>query len=960
MINTYTIKKCTSWFLFALLLIALSNSIAFAQVSGFRFGLDSLKRDSIGVDTMTKDIMSVRNTYLNRGVDRWNTIIPRYKNIAGSHTIYGEDINTTPVDNITNVLSGRLPGLYTVQSSGRTGSMYDLSSLTLRGMTPIIVIDGVVRSFTSFNPDDIKSITVMSDALSTAMYGLRSSNGVVYITTKDRSEKKPFELNFTAQYGLLQVLKTPNLITGANYAGLFNEAQQNTFPGAAPAYSNAAIAAYQNGTNSPYTSPSNNYYDLIFKNNSAQQRYSIDAAGNGKTYRYYMSVENFSQTGNLITSDINPYNTNNDYNRYNVRTNLQIDFSDALELNVNIFGGFETYNEPGSSFSTLLSQMYTTSPFAYPIYNADGSFGGTPTFSNNVVASNISSGYINYNNRTVNVDVGLKYKFDNLVKGLWAKGFVSVNNYYLERYGRSKTFAVYSPNAVTPGTAQTYTSIGQNGTVSAGTGAASITSQLKQTNYSLTTGYDKQFGKNTLNITGVYNSDNILSSLTQLNAIFQSAGITASYDYNKKYFAEAALSYSGLNRYAPGNRWGVLPSVGLGWIVSNESWFKSKVFNYLKLKGTIGKTAWGDQANYYAYLQNYVAGTGYNFNASASTPVSGEKESTLANPDITWEKAWKWESGIETAFFNNRLNADVSYYYNNYYDQLQSPNNGYASGLIGESYPLVNERKSRYSGVEANIGFADKKGKLGYFIKGNLSVAGSKLTYANEGDYPYPWLYQTGNSVGQVTGYQVIGFYQPGDNFSVIPHIQGYTPQAGDVKYTDLNGDGVINPLDKKAITSNKPLILGGINLGASYRGFDISVLLQGVTNRQIYLDPGNMSAFNNSYGYVLDYTTQNRWTPQNTTNATLPRLSLGGNTNNQQTSSLWLRNGDYLRIKNLELGYTFQQSLLRHAKISNLRVFVNAYNLITWTRLDYFDPESLLSNFSNQRIINGGIKLSL
>jgi TonB-linked SusC/RagA family outer membrane protein len=958
MISTSTVKKCTSWFLFTWLLMLLANQVTVAQIINRSADLERQKRDSIGVDTMVSDPMSGRSTYLNRGVDRWNTVIPKYKNIAGTATIYGEDIATIPVDDITNLFSGRLAGLYTVQSSGRTGANYDNASFSLRGQTPILVIDGVVRSFTSFNPNDIKSITVMKDALSTAMYGLRSSNGVIYITTKDRSEEKPFELNFSAQYGILNTLKTPNFITGAGYASLYNEAQQNTFPGVTPAYSAAAIAAYQNGTNDPFLSPSTNWFQQVYKNQTSQQRYNIDAAGNGKTYRYYMSIENLSQTGNFLTSDVNSYNTNNDYSRYNVRTNVQVDFSDAIQMNVNIFAGFENYNDSGTGASSVLGLAYQTSPFAYPVYNADGSYGGNTTWKTNVVASNVSSGYNNYNNRSVNADVALKYKFDKLVKGLWAKGFISVNNYYIEQVARTKTFAVYYPNTATGGTT-TYTQLNTDGTVSAGKGVGTISNQLKQTNASFTAGYDRVFGKNAINITGVYYSDNVMNSITQLNAVYQNAGLTASYAYSKKYLAEAALAYSGLNRYLPGKRWGLLPSAGLGWVISNESWFKSKTVNFLKLKATAGQTAWADPTNYYVYLQTYGSGTGYNF-GSAATAVSGEQENTLANPDITWEKAWKFEGGLEAAFLNNRLNADVSYYYNNYYDQLQSPGNGYATGLIGQSYTAENIRKTRYNGIETNIGFNNNVGKLAYFIKGNLSVSQSKLIDAQEGNYPYPWLYQAGRAVGQTSGYQAIGFYQAGDNFSTIPHLQGYTPQAGDVKYKDLNGDGIINFLDKSIITNNKPLIFYGLNLGASYRGFDIKVLFQGVTNRQVILSPSAMSAFSNSYGYVLDYTTDNRWTPQNTTDATLPRLTLGSNTNNQQVSSLWVRNASYLRLKNVELGYTLPKTLLNHVKITNLRVFVNAYNLVTWTKLEYFDPESLLSAFSNKRIINMGVKIGL
>lgn len=274
--------------------------------------------------------------YLQKEIGQWNGFGKKANQVEGVSTIYAEDVNTTPVSDITNVVAGRLPGLYTLQSSARTG--FDGTSLTLRGQTPIIVIDGVVRTFTSFNPDDIESITVLKDALSTSMYGMRSSGGVVYITTKKQAAYKPFEIKFGAEYGHLENLFTPNFITGANYAKIYNEAQQNTSPGSTPLYSDATIAAYQNGTNNPFLQPNNNWYDLVYKKNSAQQRYNLGVSGNSKTYRYYASLEHFSSDGNFVTDNNNAYNTNNFYKRYNMRTNAEINFNEDISLQLNVFG----------------------------------------------------------------------------------------------------------------------------------------------------------------------------------------------------------------------------------------------------------------------------------------------------------------------------------------------------------------------------------------------------------------------------------------------------------------------------------------------------------------------------------------------------------------------------------------------------------------------------------------------
>ncbi|MEE1946973.1 SusC/RagA family TonB-linked outer membrane protein [Pedobacter sp. KR3-3] len=892
-------------------------------------------------------------TYLQKNIDRWNGLTKKANQVGGTSTIYAEDVNTTPVADITNVVAGRLPGLYTLQSSARTG--FDGTALTLRGQSPIIVIDGVVRTFTSFNPDDIESITVLKDALSTSMYGMRSSGGVVYITTKKQSAYKPFEIKFGAEYGHLENLFSPKFITGADYARLYNEAQQNTSPGSTPLYSDAMISAYQNGTNNPFLQPNNNWYDLVYKKNSAQQRYNLGVSGNSSTYKYYASLEHFSSDGNFVTDGNNAYNTNNFYKRYNMRTNAEINFNEDISLQLNVFGSIENTNQPGGNASSIMGLVYSTSPLAYAVKNPDGTYGGTASITNNILASTINSGYIRDNSRSINADVALKYKLDDITKGLWAKAGLSINNFYNQTVTRSKGFAIWYPT--TTGSTTTYTKSGADGNVSAGTGVASISSQLKQTYYNFLVGYDRDFGQHHVNVLASYNGDNRLASYNQLNQIFRTAGLAIQYNYGEKYFAELANSYGSYNRYANPNKWIYLPSLGLGWVLSKEDWFNSNAVNFLKLRSTIGLTANADVADYYSYIQRYSnSTTGYVF-GTALTSVTGAAENGIATTNIGPEKALKFEAGVDAAFINQKLNVGLTYYRNRYYDLLQAP--AYASSIIGQTYPNQNIGKSRFTGLEFTADYTGKAGEFGYKLGLNASFQKSSVIEAGEPDLPYSWMYSKGNPVGATRGYEAIGFYKAGENETNTPTILGYSPMPGDIKYKDLNGDGIISSLDQKRITGDKPFVFGGLNFAFSYKGFDLNGLLQGVFNREIQLSPSSMLALNNNTGYVLDYTTENRWTPQNQVNATLPRLTLGTNLNNNVSSSFWLRNANYLRLKNLELGYSLPKTLLQKLHVSKLRVFVNSYNLFTVTKLD-FDPESYVSGFPNQRVINGGISLTL
>jgi len=894
--------------------------------------------------------------FLQNKVDKWNGTTTKANQISGATSIYSEDINATPVSDVTNTVAGRLTGLYTLQSSARTG--FDVTQLVLRGQSPLIVIDGVPRSFTNFNPNDVESITVLKDALSTSMYGMRSSGGVIYITTKKQSKNNPFEINFGAEYGALQNLYTPKFLTGGDYARIYNEAQLNTNPGSTPVYSDAVINAYDSNTNNPFLQPNNNWYDLVYKKNSAQKRYNLGVAGNSEAFKYYASLEHFTSDGNFVTDDNNVYNTNNFYKRYNIRTNAEINFNEDISLQLNIFGSVENNNQPGGNAINIMNLAYATSPLAYAVKNPDGTYGGTASLTNNILANTINSGYVMTTTRTLNSDVALKYKLDDITKGLWVKAGLSIANYYSEDVLKTKTFAIYYPTI--NGTTVNYTKSGADSKVLLGGGSASVTNQLKQTYYNFMLGYTKDVGNHHLDLLGAYNGDNILSSgflsNGQLNSILNTAGLTAKYNFKEKYFAEAAGSYSSFNKYADAKKWAFLPSVGLGWVASKEEWFNPATVNFLKFRATYGLTANANLSDYFSYIQKYsISSSGYVF-GTGQTAVGSASQVGLATTNVGASKAKKFEIGADAAFLNNKLNVGLTYYNNKYYDLLIT--RPYASTIIGTNYPSQNLGERKYTGVEGTADFVGKSGDFGYKIGLNVSVQQNKVLYAGEPDYPYSWMYTAGQAAGTF-GYQAVGFYKSGETAVNTPTMLGYSPVAGDIKYQDLNGDGVISSLDQKKITKDKALIYGGLNLVFNYKEFDFSALVQGVFNREVLLSTTSMLALNNNTGYVLDYTTQNRWTPSNQQSATLPRLTLGTNLNNNVASTFWLRNGNYLRLKNVELGYSLPMHLVNRLRIKKLRFFVNGYNVLTSSKLD-FDPESLVSSFPNQRVINGGVSLTL
>ena len=891
------------------------------------------------------------SSWLSQKVQLWNKQSSKADYVGAAGSIYNKDVNSTPVADVTNLMAGRIAGLYTLQLSGMNGA--DAAAFYLRGRTPIIVIDGVVRSFTNFNPDEIESITVLKDALATAMYGQRAANGAIVITTRNAG-KHNFEINASAQAGVMDFLYKPKLANAFQYATLYNEAQENMTPGSTPRYTQDELAAWANHTNDPYAQPDVNWYDEIIKQNPLQQRYNISLAGKSSNYHYFTSLEHFAQGGNFITSPSNSYSTNNDYKRYNIRTNAAVAFNKDIELTLNVFGSLATGYQPGVGTVSLANNITSTPQTAYPVYNADGSYGGNSQWTNNLHAGAVSSGYLVNTERTIAADMALKYKLDDFVNGLWVKGQLSMNNYYLEMIDRSKSFAVYQPDDANPGE---YIRYGENGLVDAGT--AEVNSQIRQSYYNAMIGYDRSWKSHQLNLLATYNVDNNINNFTELDLQYKNLGLNASYNWNKTYFAELGLNYGAMNRYEPGKRGAVFPSLGLGWVLSNMPFFHPKNISYLKIRASVGQSAWGDPNSYFAYLQNFTIGTtGYNVGETNSN-ISGVEEARLVNKGITWEKALKLNIGVDASFYDGQLSLTADYYRNKYSDELMV--RGQNSGIMGIPFPEENIGESRYSGFEASVNFSPKtSGAFKYFVNANFSAAKNTLLYNGNPQYPYSWLNRTGHPVGQSFGLVADGFYQESTDITKTANWQGYTPQPGDIMYKDLNGDGVINALDQQAIGTEKPLLYYGLSAGFSFKGLDFSFLVQGVNNRNFYLGPNESSAFYNGYGNVLEMH-MDRWTPANNVNAAFPRLSLGTNINNNQTSTFWMRSGDYIRLKNVEIGYNFKSLLFPHGKIRTLRLFMNGYNLLTWKKDEGdFDPESRMSIFSNQRIINGGITLGL
>ncbi|HEX2630298.1 MAG TPA: SusC/RagA family TonB-linked outer membrane protein [Chitinophagaceae bacterium] len=878
---------------------------------------------------------------------------PRSTSIASTDAVYSRDILKSPVASFRNALTGRLAGLFTLQGTGLPGA--DGASLTLRGQAPIIIIDGVVSSLTSFDLEEIESITVVKDALGNAMLGSRGSKGAVVVTTKKGKVQRQL-ISFTAQTAIQKPLDWVKPLNAYDYARLRNEALRNDGIDSLNSglyFTQTALDAWRNGSD-PATYPDVNYRDAITKKSSTLNRYTLSVNGGNKFARYFVSMEHLNQSGFFKTVDSNSYNTNNNFKSYVIRTNVDVNITNKLSGGIYLLGRILNANEPGATTGSIFSSLLNTPSITYPLLNPDGSFGGTQIFQNNVWAQTIGSGYRQRYFRDILVNIYLKQSLDDIAKGLWIKGKVAYNSTLAEDINRSKTFAVYQKIGAN------YLQFGTNGTQNNANG---IAYQGRSDYEELSIGYDKTINSyHGLNILLLANRDNSTDAGNAQALPYTVLGTSGrvAYNYKGKYMVEGAFGLNGSNRY-PDNgktKLGFFPSIGLGWNIEQEDFLKPMTWiSQLKLYVTYGKNGW-DNPGYFVYYPRYFDGPSPFFGTGAGQ-VTSITEGPFANRNIDFEKSNKLNVGLSGSLLKSKLGFTIEYFNNKHYDLLMQ--RGDNSTIIGNDYPDENIGKNRYSGWEFLLNWHDKlSNKLQYFVSLNASSIGSEALFIDEPARAYDWMMRTGQPVGQRFGYIAEGLFQNQTEINSSAVTAGYVAQPGDIKYRDLNNDGIIDQNDVTAIGTTKPLFFYGLSVGLAWNGFDVSALLQGVSNRDVYLSGGSYWGYQD-YGVGQAYEHNlNRWTPANAANATYPRLTYGANPNNNAASSYWVRNGNYLRLKNAEIGYSLPLSLIKKIKLNTVRVFINGFNLFTKSsdELDGRDPESYDGSYPLQRLVNFGINI--
>ncbi len=891
--------------------------------------------------------------------------------------IYGPVVDNVPIINNRNRLQGMLPGLFVMQDNGEPGdegaSMLLRGRRTFRTNSPVVMVDGFERSMDLLDPNEIESVTLLKDAAATALYGLRGGNGIILVTTR-RGQEGKIKVSLNARAGIKSPTTQPRLLNSYNYATLYNEALTND--GGAPRYTAADIDKYAKAAQGIYESeldrylyPDINWYDQYVNRSTWQQRYSLSIDGGNKNARYFISAGYTNNSGLYkVDKNANTYNTNANFNMITLRSNVDITVNKRFSVTLDIAGRQEQRTYPGSRTDASLRvfrSLYKTPPNAFPVFTPDGLLGGTKDYKDNPYGLLNNQGYSLYYVRSMYATLRAKHELDFITKGLSIRGSVAFDSWYDQNTNRSKQFKVYDlrqPNgtvAYKPDGSIRYVETGSNTQMASGV-EYPATQRVFNTDASLD--YARDFGRHSVTAyVGIM--QRILSDENNGNvdrAYLGGSGRVA-YAYHRRYLAEFNFGYQGSEQLVEGSKFGFFPAVSVGWVLTEESFLKNKKWiSFLKLRASQGIAGNDDLGGYFIWYQKYAQSGTMNFGWTSQS-YTGWNESAFALNNVTWEKVKKSNYGIDAALLQNKLTLSFDYFHERDRDIMIQPALPNIMGIRFPDFPIgVVENK----GFDAALGYTDRIGQLQFSINGTITRAQNRVLDRGEEKQRFEYQARTGRSLDAIFGLEALGLFRDQAEIDASPAQTFGVVKPGDIKYKDQNGDGVIDAYDQVYLgEGGMPKLQYGAGLGLQYKGFDLSVLitgqqgtLQNMTGEAIWEFHDNGTVREHHLGRF------NPNDPASWDGATYPRLSLSNKANNQRTSTYWLKNGAMVRLRSAEIGYSLPQSLMARWKMQKIRVYVNGYNLHTWSSTDLMDLEARSSHYvvyPIQRIINGGLQVT-
>ena len=906
----------------------------------------------------------------------------RKASVIGAISSVSRDALKIPQRNLTNALAGKIAGAVVVQRTGEPG--LDNAEFWIRGISslnssaPLVLVDGVERSMSDLSIEEIETISVLKDASATAVYGVRAANGVVLVTTRKGIAQKA-TIDVKIESGISNLVNMPKLLDGANYMRLYNEAYGSEF------YSPEQIRMTETHAD-PYLYPNVNWFDELFTKFSTNSQVSVNVRGGGERARYYVTASYLRDNGNLYNNPDTDYNTNINITRYNFRSNIDMSLTKTTTLSLEIGANMTDAHQPRpitssnnfqSQASELFSACYQQDPITTPVrvplgYNEFGEmqwgWGAPLSTSVGKPAERLfGSGYNKTYRTSVMSQIILKQNLDFLTKGLDFTASFSYDVNTVSIQSRGKYSSLYAVNGVDDETGLYSLVPKREGDEFLGysySNTGDRADEFKaQFNYERVFNERHRVGAMAMYYQRSFNNLAAGSSILALPYRKQGLAFRATYSYDDRYFIEYNMGYNGSENFKSGERFGVFPAGAIGYLISNEPFWKVKWINHLKIRGSIGLVG-SDvlAAGRFAYLSTWESGLGGHYfgpNATWSAGIGEAQEGVLG---LTWEKGLKKDLGLELKMFDSMVSIDLDYFHEKRWDILIQRSS--VPGIAGlNQQPLANMGRMTNHGFEATAEFNHHIGKVNYRIYGNFSFARNKITEKDEAPTD-PWRMRTGHPLNQQFGLIALGLFEDQDEIDLSPEQKFGTVRPGDVKYLDYNGDGVVDAHDEVAIGySRVPEINYGFGLQINWKGLDFGAFFRGQAHVSYSLG-GSFFPFANGVGKGnLFAKAMDRWSEENPNpNAFYPRLSASASANNQKASTRTIYDGSLLRLSDLEVGYTFRGKHLKSWGCQSLRVYFVGSNLLLFSPWDMWDPESGSTNGSNYplaRKFNLGVRIS-
>ena len=892
-----------------------------------------------------------------------------------------------PSSNFTNALAGNVPGIIAMQSSGQPGK--STSRFWVRGISTfgasasaMILVDGFERNnIDDLNIEDIESFSVLKDASATAIYGSKGANGVILITTKHgKAGKININVKGEASYNTRTI--TPKFIDAPTYANLLNEARVTR--NLAPQYQPEELALIRSGLD-PDFYPNVDWSKLLLKNGAMSYRADLSMSGGGNTARYFVSLSYVEDQGMYNTDETlrKKYDTNANYKRWNYRMNVDIDVTPTTIIKLGVSGNLNKRNSPGLGDQYLWSELFGFNALSSPVLYSNGY---VPAYGNNIHQMNpwVSSTRTGYNeewDNNIQTNITVEQKLDFITKGLSFTGRFGYDTYNSNHIYYRLWPAMYRANSRDSQGNIIWDKLFEETSMSQTSGGDGSRHEFleallrwdrtfdKLHNFSAVSRFTQDERIQTRNI-----GTDIKNSVSKRN---QGLAGQLTYNYALRYFIDFNFGYNGSENFADHHRYGFFPAFSLAWNVAEEPLVKKALpwLNMFKLRYSWGKVGNDNMGRFpYLYTLDYTPNIGYNWGSNLSSgTIPGIHYTQMASPNVTWEVARKTDFGFDFVAFDNKFSLTMDYFHEKrtgiFIQRMFLPD---ITGL--ESYPWANVGAVKSQGFDGNFQYKDHIGEINWTVRGNITYSKNTILERDEENNVYAYQYGKGYRVNQQRGLIALGLFRDYDDIRNSPKQSWGTVQPGDIKYKDVNGDGIVDDGDRVAIgATDTPSLIYGLGASVSWRGFDLNLHFQGAGKYTFLINSGAVNAFRDGrWGNILQGITDNRWISSDISgtketenpNAPYPRLSYGYNLNNQQSSSFWLRNGRFLRLKNLDIGYTLPKPMVNTIHLESVRIYISGQNLITWSPFKLWDPE-LDSRQRGQiypitRSFTAGIQISL